>query len=107
MHILEGHDGEVCSASFSHVGDAVVTSSADASANIWDVPSGTIRHWLVEHDNTVWVLVTIPMPTMFSRPLEMGLPSCGTLKQEHARRLMKAMFVLYELLDSLLAGSRC
>src|SRR5208337_1870916 len=40
LTVLKGHEGSVCSASFSPDGTRIVTASLDKTARIWDAATG-------------------------------------------------------------------
>ncbi len=54
--LLSGHDDTVFSARFSPDGALVATASADATAKIWDLSTGAVRHTLTGHTGEVWMV---------------------------------------------------
>jgi WD40 repeat protein len=52
--VLEGHTGEVNSASFSPDGTRIVTTSGDHTARVWDAQTGAWLQTLTGHAGSVW-----------------------------------------------------
>jgi WD40 repeat protein len=53
VQILEGHDEVVNSVAYSPNGKYIASGSLDRMVQVWDAPTGTLRHTLTGHDD--WV----------------------------------------------------
>ncbi|KAF9174643.1 hypothetical protein BGX21_011381, partial [Mortierella sp. AD011] len=60
IQVLEGHQKDVNSVSFSPEGDRIATGSKDGTIRLWDANTGKCIHVLKDHNNSVNVVVFSP-----------------------------------------------